>query len=110
MAFLFDQATQEAALPPEQRTITLEQVCKATGIQMDKYDVSPYLEEMKDEIEVSYPQDILSIITDRKKAATVGSGSSSAQNDATTDVALPSAQNLIGTSEPALNSGPFTSG
>ena len=56
-----------------------------------------------------YPQDILSIITDRKKATAVGSGSFSARNDGTLDPALPSAQNLIGTSKPALSSAPSSS-
>ena len=76
IAFLFDQAIQQAALPPEQRPVSLEQVCKAAGIQMGKYDVGPYLEEMKYETEISYPQDILAIISKRKKATATGSNSS----------------------------------
>ena len=109
MAFLFDQAIQQVALPPEHRTVSLEQVCKAAGIQIGKYEVGPYLEEMKDEIEISYPQYILAIISERKKTATVGGSSSGAQSDATPDPALPPAQSLLGTSEPALHSTPSTS-
>ena len=55
MTFFFDQAIQQAARPLEHRTVLLEQVCKAVGIQMGKYEVGPYFEEMKDEIEISYP-------------------------------------------------------
>ena len=56
MAILFDQAEQQTALPPEQRIISLEQVCKAAGVQVGKYEVGPYLEVMKEKIEISYPQ------------------------------------------------------
>ena len=76
---------------------------------MGKYEVGPYLEEMKDEIEISCPQDILAIIYERKKTAAARSSSSSAQSDATPDPALPPAQSLLGTSEPTLHSAPFTS-
>ena len=104
MAFLFDQAVQQAALPPKQRTISLEQVCKAAGVQVGKYEVGPYLEAMKDEIEISYPQDILTIISERKKTAAAGSNSSSVQRDATPNPALLSAHSLLGTSKPASSS------
>ena len=76
---------------------------------MGKYNGSPYLEEMKDEIEISYPQDVLTIISERKKATAAGSCSSGAQNDATPDPALPSAQNFISTLEPILNFAPSSS-
>ena len=52
---LFSQAEQQAALPPEQRLVSLEDVYKADGVQVGKYEVGPYLEEIKDEIEISYP-------------------------------------------------------
>ena len=55
MAFLFNQVVQQAALPPEQKIISVEQVCKAVGIQVGKYEVGSYLEGIKDEIEISYP-------------------------------------------------------
>ena len=71
---------------------------------MGKYEVGPYLEAMKDEIEISYPQDILAIILERKKTTAIGSNSFGVQNDATPDPALSSAQSLLLTSEPALNS------
>ena len=109
MAFLFDQAVQHAALPLEQRTISLEQVYKVVGIQMGKHEVGPYLKEMKDGIEISYPQDILAIISERKKTAATGSNSSGVQNDATPDPALPFAQSLLRTSELALKSAPSSS-
>ena len=109
MAFLFNQAVQQAALPSEQRTMSLEQVCKVADIQMGKYEVGPYLEAMKDEIEISYPQDILAIISERKKTVVAGPDpATGAQNDVTPDPALPSAQSLLGTSEPPLNSAPST--
>ena len=59
--------------------MSLAQVCKAAGIQMGKYEAGPYLEEMKDEIEISYPHDILAIISERKKAAIAKSNSSGIQ-------------------------------
>ena len=42
---------------------------------MGKYEVGPYLKEMKDKIEISYPQDILAIIAERKNAIAAGSNS-----------------------------------
>ena len=111
MAFLLDQAIQQSALPPEQRPVSLEQVYKAAGIQIGKYEVGPYLEEMKDKIEISYPQDILAIISERKKAAAAGSSSSGIQSDFTHDPALPPVQSLLSnvTPEPALYPVPVTS-
>ena len=64
---------------------------------------------MKDESEISYPQDILTIISKRKKIAAVGSNSSSVQNDATPDPTLPAAHSLLGTMKPALSSAPSSS-
>ena len=81
---------------------------------MGKYEFGPYLEEMKDEIEISYPQDILAIISERKKAAAARSNSSDVQSEAgnaTPDPALPPVQSLLGsvTPEPALFPIPFMS-
>ena len=61
---------------------------------------------MKDEIEISYPQDILAIISERKKAVAMGSNSSSVQNDATPDPIMPSAHSLLGTTKLAPSSAP----
>ena len=55
MVMLFSQADQQAALSPEERLISLEDVCRVAGVQVGKYEVGPYLEEIKDEIEISYP-------------------------------------------------------
>ena len=114
MAFPFDQAIHQVAFPPEQRLVSLEQVYKAAGIQMSKYEVGLYLEEMKDEIEILYLQDLLAIIAERKKVAAAGSNSSGVQNEvgnATPDHALPPVQSLLGsvTPEPALHLAPFMS-
>ena len=43
------------------------------------------------------------------KTAAIGSNSSGVQNDATPDPTLPSAQSLLHTSEPTLNSAPSSS-
>ena len=111
MAFLFDQAIQQAALPLEQRPVSLEQVCKAVGIQMDKYEVGPYLEEMKNEIEISYPHDVLAIIFERKKVVAAGNSSSGTQSDATPDPTLLPVQSLLGgvIPDPALHPAPSIS-
>ena len=109
IALLFDQAEQQAILPLEQRLISLEQVCRAAGVQVSKYEVGPYLEAIKDEIEISYPQDILTIISERKKSASAGSSSSNIQNESTPDLALPSAHSLLSTSKPAPSSVPSSS-
>ena len=104
MALLFDQAEQQAALPLEQRIISLDQVCKAAGVQKGKYEVGPYLKVIKDEIEILYPQDILTIISKRKKTTAVGRNSSNVQSDAAPDPALPSAHSFLGTTKHASNS------
>ena len=70
---LISQAEQQAALLSEPRLIKLEDVCKVAGVQVGQYKVGPYLEKIKDDIEISYPQDILAIIAERKKNATAGS-------------------------------------
>ena len=55
MAFFFSQAEQQAVLPSKQRVIKLEDICRAAGVQVGQHKVSPYLEEIKDEIKISYP-------------------------------------------------------
>ena len=80
LAHMFFLATQQATLPLEQRKITPELIYKKSGVDMRKFEVKPYLEEIKDEITISYPKDILAIITERKAtartAAIVGSSCS----------------------------------
>ena len=109
IALLFSQAEQQAALPPEQRLIKLENVCKVASVQVRQYEFGPYLEEIKDDIEILYPQDILAIIAERKRNATIGSSSTNIQSEATPDPALPSAHNLLGTSKSAPSSAPSSS-
>ena len=80
---------------------------------MGNYEVGPYLEEMKDEIEISYPLDMLAIISERKRVAAAGSNSSSVQSEVgnvTLDPALTLVQSLLDsiTTESALHSAPFT--
>ena len=74
---------------------------------MGQYEVGPYLDEIKDEIE-SYPKDILAIIAERKKNATAGSSSVNTHNEETLEPALPSA-NLLSTKKSAPSSGPSSS-
>ena len=111
MTFLFNHAIQQVALPPQQGLVSLDQVYKAACIQIGKYEVGLYLEEMKDEIKILYPQDILAIISERKKAATVGSSSFGVQSDVTPDPTLPPVQSLLGnvTPEPTLHPASITS-
>ena len=109
MALLFSQAEQQAALLPDERLISLEEVCKAAGVQVGKYEVGPYLEEIKNEIEILYPQDILTIIAERKKSMIAGSSSGNTQNEVTLNPELPSAHILLGTYKSALSSIPSSS-
>ena len=67
------------------------------------------LEEIKDDIEISYPQDTIAIIAERKKNATAGSSSTNIQSEATSNPALPSAHNLLGTSKYAPSFAPSSS-
>ena len=87
----------------------LNDICKVASVQVGQYKVGPYLEEIKDEIEISYPQDILTIIAERKKNATAGSSSVNIQSEATPDLALTSAHNLLNTAESALSFTPSSS-
>ena len=77
-------------------------------MQKGQYKVGPYLDEIKDEIEISYPQDILAIIVERKKSATAKSSYANTYNEATPEPALPSA-NLLSTKRSAPSSGPSSS-
>ena len=56
MAHMFHAATQRALLPAEQRIATLESICKDLGVEFGKFKTEPYIEAMKSEIEISYPQ------------------------------------------------------
>ena len=49
--------------------MTPELMCKKSGVEMGKFEVKPYLDEIKDEISISYPEDILAIIAERKATA-----------------------------------------
>ena len=69
LAHMFYVATQQATLLPKQRKMTPELVCRKTGVEMGK--IRRYLEEIKDEIAIFYPEDILAIIVERKAAAKV---------------------------------------
>lgn len=82
--------------------MTLELVCKVAGVEMGKYEVGPYLEEMKSKIEISYLKDILALIAERKDAARARPSSSSVQakpGNATPNPALPYAQILSNNTE-----------
>ena len=104
MDFLFSQAEQQAAFPPEQRLIKLKDVCRVAGVQMGQYEVGSYLDEIKDEIEILYPQDILAIIAERKKSVTAASSSANTHNEATPEPGLPST-NLLSTKKSTPSSG-----
>ena len=109
MAILFSQAEQQETIPPEQRPIMLNDIFKVAGVQVGQYEVGPYLEEIKDEIDISYPQDILTIIVERKKNAIARSSSANIQSDATPNPALPPTHNLLGITKSAPSSAPSSS-
>ena len=95
IARMFYEATRQASLPVEQRMAALELVCKAAGVEMRKFKLGPYLEEMKAEIEISYPKDILAMIAEKKATAIARASSSSVHaelGNATPDHAIQSAQ------------------
>ena len=79
MAHMFHAATQQAFLPAEQRTATPESICKDLGVEFGKFETEPYIEAMKAEVEISYPNDIVDIIKVRKASARAQAGSSSVQ-------------------------------
>ena len=76
MAHMFHAATQQALLPAEQRTTTAESICKDLGVEFGKFEIEPYIEAMKSEIEISYPKDIVELINARKASARAQASSS----------------------------------
>ena len=102
LAHMFYLATQQATLPLEQRKMTNDLGYKKSGVEMGKFEVKPYLEQIKDEIAVSYPKDILAIITKRK--ATTRTATTTGPNPTDILVELGSV-----TPEPTLYPTPFTS-
>ena len=66
MAHMFYVATQQALLPTETRTATPESICKDLGVKFGKFETEPYIEAIKAEVEISYPNDIVDIIKTRK--------------------------------------------
>ena len=66
IAHMFHVATKQALLPAEQRTATLESIYKDLGVEFGKFEIEPYIEAMKSEIEISYPKDIFELIKARK--------------------------------------------
>ena len=68
-AHMFYTATQQALLPTEQRTATPELICKNLGVELGKFKAEPYIEAMKAEVEISYPNKIVDIIKARKAFA-----------------------------------------
>ena len=69
MAHMFHVATEQAALPAEQRTATPTSICQALGVEFGKFETKPYIEAMNSEIEISYPIEITDIIKARRAAA-----------------------------------------
>lgn len=78
LARMFYEDSQQAALLAMQKTMTPKLPCEKLGVEMGKFQLGPYLEEMKVEIENSYPIDILAMIVDRKATAKASMSSSSA--------------------------------
>ena len=79
IAHMFHAAKQQALLPAEQRTITPESICKDLGVELGKFETEPYIKAMKSEIEISYPNDIVSMIKARKASARTQASSSNVQ-------------------------------
>ena len=76
MAHMFHTATQQELLPTKQRTATPESICKDLGVELGKFKTEPYIEAIKAEIEISYPNDIVNIIKARKASARTKASSS----------------------------------
>ena len=55
MTYMFHVATQQAALPAEQRKATPKSICQSLGVEFGKFETKPYIEAMKSKIEISYP-------------------------------------------------------
>ena len=77
MAHMFQVATDQAALPAEQRIATPQFIYQALDVEFGKFETKPYIEVMRSEIEISYPTDITNIIKARRAAARGQSSSSS---------------------------------
>ena len=91
MAHMFYDATQQALLPTEQRTVTPESICKDLGVEFSKFETKPYVEAMKSEIDISYPKEIVDIIKAKKalaKGQSSSSGMEAGPNNTTSDLAL----------------------
>lgn len=76
LASMFYEASQQAVLPIKQRTLTTELLSEKLGVEMRKFQPGPYLEDMKVEIDISYPSDLLAIIAERKVATRANVSSS----------------------------------
>ena len=70
-------------------------------------NVGPYLDEIRDEIEITYPQDIVGIIAEQKKNATAESNSANTQSEVTPEPALPPV-NLLSARNSTPSSAPFS--
>ena len=81
MAHMFYVTTQQALLPTKQRTATPESICKDLRVEFGKFETDLYVEAMKVEVEISYPNDIMDIIKARKGSARAQAGSSSVQEE-----------------------------
>ena len=77
IAHMFQVATEQAALPAEQRTATPQSIYQALGVVLGKFETKPYIEAMRSEIEISDPTDITNILRARRAAARDQSDSSS---------------------------------
>ena len=107
MAHMFQVATEQAALPAEQRTATPQSICQALGVELGKFETKPYIEAMKSEIEISYPTEITNIIRARRAAARNQSGSSSCLTEQQSITPEPALRPNVGTSaQAALESEP----
>ena len=56
MTHMFYAATQQVLLSTKQRTAIPESICKDLGVEFGKFEAEPYVEAMKAEVEISYPQ------------------------------------------------------
>ena len=79
MAHMFHTATQQALLPAEQKMATPELICKDLGVEFGKFETEPYIETMRAEVEISYPNDIVDISKAKKASVRVQASSSSVQ-------------------------------
>ena len=66
MAHMLHATTQQVLLPAKQMTATPKSIYNDLGVEFDKFEIKPYIEAMKAEIEISYPNDIMHIIKAQK--------------------------------------------